>query len=396
MMQTKNLFLPDIHTTKEHKIIESGPILDYSNILRADISYDIKEKSDCFAEEIEKNFLSDFKKNGDMMVHVSSFAFIKNVIYMTYYASQNNEAEDPKYHTARLVYCPADDVENKTYIDLQAAGDTFGGKTVDAVYDTILMHKDDETIYLMWTAMLSGNYYRLYRTFNTSEKTFSEIKINKLKIDDFICDFSYSGIQTIFAEKNLGYKKMYSDIGIMQKISSRTENGEVYYYTGAYSGDHTFIIKSKDLETWEFVAQPDFVNESKWENATYVKDDKCYYFVRQKDESPYGFLTVYHLKEKIWEKPVLIEDCQSRADFIEYGNHLYLFHAPIDREHIGIVHINCNNIKDSSIVLQAKMKESCFYPFVQYGNGALYMSYTVNRHHIKLAKFDAKNYLNAL
>ena len=167
---------------------------------------------------------------------------------MTYYASQNNEAEDPKYHTARLVYCPADDVENKTYIDLQAAGDTFGGKTVDAVYDTILMHKDDETIYLMWTAMLSGNYYRLYRTFNTSEKTFSEIKINKLKIDDFICDFSYSGIQTIFAEKNLGYKKMYSDIGIMQKISSRTENGEVYYYTGAYSGDHSFIIKSKDLD----------------------------------------------------------------------------------------------------------------------------------------------------
>lgn len=38
---------------------------------------------------------------------------------------------------------------------------------------------------------------------------------------------------------------MYSDIGIMQKISSRTENGEVYYYTGAYSGDHTFIIKAR-------------------------------------------------------------------------------------------------------------------------------------------------------
>ena len=140
--------------------------------------------------------------------------------------------------------------------------------------------------------------------------------------------------------------------------------------------------------TWEYVAQPDFPNESKWENATYVLGDKCYYFVRQHDETQYGFLTVYDLVNKNWSTPVLIGDCQSRSDFIEYKGGLYLFHAPIDREHIGIVKIDTDNIAKSKIVLQAHMHTSCFYPFVQYyENGELAMSYTIARKHIRLARF---------
>ena len=38
-------------------------------------------------------------------------------------------------------------------------------------------------------------------------------------------------------ENGVGYKKMYIDIGIMQKLTSRIENGERYYYSGAYTGD---------------------------------------------------------------------------------------------------------------------------------------------------------------
>lgn len=181
----------------------------------------------------------------------------------------------------------------------------------------------------------------------------------------------------------------------MQKLSSRIENGVTYYYSGTYSGDFTCIIKSRDLITWEYVAQPDFINDSKWENATYVLGDKVFYFVRQQDGNKCGFLTAYNIESGTWDKPVEIEDCQSRSDFILYDNRLFLFHAPTDREHIGIVEIDTQNIAASRIVLQAKMHTSCFYPFIQYyADGELAMSYTVERKHIRLARFNLREYLH--
>ena len=88
-----------------------------------------------------------------------------------------------------------------------------------------------------------------------------------------------------------------------------------------------------------------------------------------------------------------IHDCQSRGDFIYYKDNLYLFHAPIDRDHIGIVRIDRENIAKSEVVLQAKMHTSCFYPFVQYyRDGELAMSYTVERKHIRLGEFTLSKY----
>ena len=89
-----------------------------------------------------------------------------------------------------------------------------------------------------------------------------------------------------------------------------------------------------------------------------------------------------------------VEDCQSRGDFIFYRGGLYLFHAPIDREHIGVLQVGTDNLTDSRVVLQAKMHTSCFYPFVQYYDGGeLAMSYTVARKHIRLARFTLGRYL---
>ena len=94
-----------------------------------------------------------------------------------------------------------------------------------------------------------------------------------------------------------------------------------------------------------------------------------------------------------WDTPVLIGDSQSRSDFILYDGQLYLFHAPIDREHLGIVHVNTEDIAKSEILLQAKMPSSCFYPFIQYDDKEqLYLSYTVARQHIRLARFTMGNY----
>ena len=400
------IFTQDIKTENTPVVIEKNDICKYAGIISSEVSEEAKEKGKKFADEIEKRFVSDFEKSEklyaagavdekDTMVHVSSFVLIGDMIYMTYYASTKVDFEDPTNQTARFVYCPLSAPDQKTFIDIQSAGDLCGGKIVECVYDTILMKKDEDTLFIMWTAKVGGNYYRMYRTYCVSQNTLSEVCVNRFKAGEVTNDFSTTGIQSALTANEISFKNMYSDIGIMQKTSVRVEDGKTYYYTGAYSGDFTCIIKSTDFITWEYVSEPDFPNKSQWENATYVIGDKCYYFVRQYDEKEnYGFLTSYDLTTKKWEEPVLIADCQSRSDFIVYKGGLYLFHAPIDREHIGIVKIDTNDLKNSEVILQAHMHTSCFYPFIQYfEDNELAMSYTVERKHIRLAKFDLKNYI---
>lgn len=392
----KTIFSPDFVTDKKEIVIEGSEILNFSRKIDAkDASSKALSKGEAFAKEIEEKFISDFENpETDKMAHVSTFALIDDIIYMTYYVNKAGAEENPRNQTARLAYCHKDDPENKVFVDIQAVGDTCYGQPVNMVYDTIFARSGENTLYILWTAKVGETYYRLYRTFDIATKTLGDIGVNRLKVGDIVNDFSSSGIVSAFTENAVGYKKMYSDIGIMQKFTTRVENGVTYYYSGAYSGDLNFIIKSADFITWEYVSQPDFINLSKWENAIYVIENKCYYFVRQQDTTNYGFLTAYDLEKGTWDTPVLIEDCQSRSDFIVYNGQLYMFHAPIDREHIGIVKIDTDDIAKSEVVLVAKMASSCFYPFIQYfENGELAMSYTVARRHIRLAGFTLSNYL---
>ena len=391
-----SIFSSDFKTEREHIIIDGAPITAPAAVISAsDASDGAIAKGEAFAQEISERFVADFEKNGiDKMAHVSTFALIDGTIYMTYYANTQSEKEDPEHQTARLVYCPENDPQDQTVIDIQSVGDICSGLRVNMVYDTIFARKNEDTLCILWTAKVGDTYYRLYRDFSISKKTLGKVGVNRFKVGEVVNDFSDSGIVSALSENGIGYKKMYSDIGIMQKFTTREENGEIYYYTGAYSGDLNMIIKSRDFVTWEYVAQPPFQNRSMWENATYVIGDKCYYFVRQQWDDKYGFLTVYDIKNDTWAAPVLIEDCQSRSDFIEYDGALYLFHAPIDREHIGLVRINTDDIANSRIAFQAKMHTSCFYPFIQYfDKNELAMSYTVNREHIRLARFTLSKYI---
>ena len=135
------------------------------------------------------------------------------------------------------------------------------------------------------------------------------------------------------------------------------------------------------------MSAPDFINNSLWENATYVLGDKVYYFVRQQ-ECNQGFLTVYDLNTGAWTTPFLVADTQSRSDFIYYRDKLYLIHAPLNRDGIGILWVDTDDIRNSKPLLVADMKESCFYPYtVVYGDEA-YVSYTVARKHIRLTKYE--------
>ena len=287
------------------------------------------------------------------MVHVSTFAITDDAVYMTYYANTGTDAEDPAYQEARFAFCPihgaaaADvtlDTDDMVILRLQKAGDTLDGRRIDRVYDTILLRREDDAdmLYLLWTASADGLYYRFYCTYTISTATLSEIRPNRFRVGDVENDFSIRGMIAALSANGIAHKPMWSDIGIMQKLSTRVENGEVWYYTGAYSGNFNCIIKSRDLVTWEYVAAPDFTNESLWENAVYVVGDKCWYFVRQ-DECMQGFLTAYDLKTGMWAVPTLIRDAQSLSDFLWLRDELYLIHAPIDRNGFGIVRINREN-----------------------------------------------------
>ena len=420
MQINKNdIFKHDITTNDEH-IVYPCVRIDKTKHTVIETIVDNSEKARLFADEINGSILGDFEKKEDKMCHVSTFCFAEDKIYVSYYANTSSDKENPNFQTARLAYAPINDMENKTIIDIMSVGDDLGSHKVLQVYDTILMQKNDEPdiIYILWTALIDDQYYRLYRIFNIKTEQLGDVKVNRFKVCDTVNDFSTSGIKNALACNGMGYKAMRSDIGIMQKLTTRTENGLTYYYTGAYSGNFNCIIKSTDLISWEYVAQPDegegaFQNDTLWENAVYVLNDKVYYFVRQwqasHDEngnplpgdnrnewgSDYAILTCYDLLKKAWEKPVLVGDSQSRSDFILFRDELYLFHAPTDRNHIGILKIDTNNIENSTILLQADMKGSCFYPFIQYDNTGekLCMSYTVDRKHIRISSFSMEKYI---
>jgi len=214
------------------------------------------------------------------------------------------------------------------------------------------------------------------------------VQVNRFKVGNVTNDFSVSGITNALALNNLPCKKMFSDIGIMQKLSSRVENGETWYSTGAYSGWLNCIIKSRDFITWEYVAQPDFINLSEWENAVYVLGDSVYYFVRQTTDCMQGFLTRYDLKTGSWDTPTLVRDAQSRSDFVYWQNRLFLMHAPADREGIGILEIDTGNLSKSRPVAVANFHSSIFYPYWDLIGDTAYISYTVSRKNIRFSKFD--------
>ena len=343
-----------------------------------------------FADEL-KAPLTDFKKDGDKMVHVSTFYIINGVIYVTYYVNTRSGAENPAEHTARFVYCNQSSMEQKTYIDLCDVGDTVLGKTVTALYDIVMFKKtdDDDVLYLAWTVALDGEYYRVYRTYTISTGTLGDIQANTFTVGSVTNNFSISGMKGAMDANDITYKNPSGDIGLMQKLSTRMEGSDTYYYIGCYCGPFNCILKSKDLINWIYVSQPTFENDSQWENAVYVLRNKVYYFCRQYAYRNVAFLATYNLETGEWSEPVWVYEAQSRYDFFMYQGSLYAIHSPKDRNHLAIMKIDTNNLVLSYDV-QVGYVPDYFYPFVQvYGND-LYVSYTASRQHIYLAKFTLR------
>ncbi len=342
-----------------------------------------------------QNYMADFKGEADSMVHVSTFHIKDNTVFMSYYANKISGGEIPRQQLSRFVLNHLGDASNKSlFFDLMGARESglpsekifFDGKKVEEIYDTILIPIDNDRIMLMWAASLDGLYTRLFQIYHISTEKFDPIGYNYFMVNNTLEVMDINGIETALTKNGVFHKPLDGDIGIMQKVSSKVENGVVYYYTGCYANNFNCIIKSKDFVTWEYVSSPDFDSLCQFENATYLKDDKIYYFCRQEKSEDFAYITFYDLENNSWHKPVFVRDAQSRYDFFEYGGELYAVHSPIDRNHLAIMKIDTEKLENSRDVMVAVVP-NYFYPFVKEYNGNLYMSFTVSRKHICLSKF---------
>ncbi|MBP3370712.1 MAG: hypothetical protein J6L85_08170, partial [Clostridia bacterium] len=178
----KKVFSEDFGTDEGLYITPGAPISNVARTITADVGKDAVARGDAFANEISERFVADFEKKEDKMAHVSTFVVVDGIVYMTYYANTKEPSEDPKNQTARLAYAPLDDMSKMVCLDIQTTGNEVGGRIVDMVYDTILMQKDADTLYVMWTARVEGNYYRFYCPFTISSKSLGEIGVNRFKV----------------------------------------------------------------------------------------------------------------------------------------------------------------------------------------------------------------------
>ena len=117
------MFAENYVTDKPEIVIPDAPVKDYDGCIRPDRDKAARALGDKCAEALKKGFIADFEKNEayaakhpgehvDLMVHVSTFAIIRGVIYMTYYANTGTEAEDPAYQEARFAFCPENDTSH--------------------------------------------------------------------------------------------------------------------------------------------------------------------------------------------------------------------------------------------------------------------------------------------
>jgi len=334
------------------------------------------------------NPLGDLTISTDLMAHCSSFKIINENIYAAFYVNKQAAVEKPTQHTAVFRRASLSNLSSITNVELCNIGDSVLGQTVNAIYDTVVLKKDDDNdnLYLLFTAMLGTDYYLLYRKYTISTDTLSDISKCKFTVNTTTNDFSISGMKQALDINSISYPAFSTDISFMQQLSMRVENGVTYYYTGIGVLDFCFIAKSSDLINWVFVSQPDFPTTSKYEPAVYVLGDVAYYLCRQDASSSYAFLTTYNLVTHVWATPINIPDCQSRSVFFVNSGALYALHAPKDRNHIAILHINTTNL-DQSADIDVGDVDNMFYPFIQDDNGQLYVTITQARKHIWLCKF---------
>ena len=338
--------------------------------------------------------LADFAKAGDKMVHVSTFYKVGDTLYMSYYANTRTNAEDPTKHTARLVYAPFDNLSQQTYIDVADIGQEYNGQTIDAIYDSLLLKtSDDSYMIYAFTAKVGGKFYMLYRRFDPKTKLLSDTHTMNFKAGVLSGTFDTVSVHDLLAQIGIDYDYEDRDISFIQKLSPRVEDGVTQYYAGIGILHMCFVVKSSDLINWTFVSAPDFKYKPEFEPSVYVKGDNVYYFCRQRGTEANAVLAKYDINNDRWSKPILVPDTQSRYDFFEDNDQLYLVHSPLDRNHISLMQIDQNVLERSYEVATAEVQD-CFYPFTQNINGQMYMSFTQSRHHIWLSEFSPVYYSN--
>lgn len=344
-----------------------------------------------FRKELNSNLLN-FYEAGDEMAHSSSFRIIDDIVYSTFYINTIRNHEDSKQLTQVLRVRNLDgtgELENYTICKI---GDTLFGEKVTQLYDTVIIDELGD-IRILFVAFFGGQWHQLFKIFNKDTKTFSEPKKMYFTYKENKEEFTTNGIKNILKAYNIYYPNFDRHANFMQKVSYRIENGEKYWYIGLGMKDFCFIAKTKDFINVEYVAQPSFEHTPQYEASVYVLGNEVFYFERQAmwETTTYSLLSKYNLISGEWAKPVKVNDCQSRSDFLYFNDILYLIHAPFNRNHISIMEINQENL-EMSYDIQTANTNNLIFPFAQIYKNKLYLSATERRKRIVLSEFSIDKY----
>ncbi|NYR09623.1 hypothetical protein [Psychrobacter sp. BI730] len=341
-----------------------------------------------FADELT-NHLTEITKPTDKFGHTPSFVFYDDVCYNALMINTRGTGETPPELTIRFSYFDLADPTAITHHDLCDIGDTVLGKTVTHNYDAAVFLLDD-TVHLLWNSRFSGESYytMLHQTFDTTTQQFSDVRVADFTVGNTTLQMTGDNINAAFAAELIDVPDFYAHIVLMTKISTRVENGQTYYYSsiGATS-TFNIIVKTLDFINWEYVSHPDFPHKAQYEPTVYVYDDYAYYYCRQQQQTPYGFLTKYDLVRGTWDEPVYIPETQSRSQFFVSNNILYLMYAPKNRQHLAVIEIDRLFLDKSHVVQVAKVNAMYAYPEVEEYKGVLYTLFSDRKKDVYISTF---------
>lgn len=290
--------------------------------------------------------ITSLMESGDVFQHDAVACFhntTTNMLYVVYVNNKTNTGDNPKYNEAYVRLTPiqctgAGVISSKLpSIDICKNGDTVEGYTIQSGCGVPNAYFVGDILHIIWCAKANNHWCLMHNTYDVSSSTLGTPNIcrmdNQLMTSEQIA--SHIGLTT-------------SEVISMNASITKLGN---YYYACACAENNWkngVILKTSNFNSWEFVAEPSFLNGIKsdaiYEGAMGTYDNKLYLALRQKKVHETVPLILAKLgSDGVVEDTVLLPSVSSRPTFFERGTtELYLGFSSDNRYTTTLLHINSN------------------------------------------------------
>jgi hypothetical protein len=323
------------------------------------------------------NYIIDLKESSAKRTQVPSLTIVNDIVYSAFVTNYNSATESPADFVLKLCVFPLSDPTDITRYTVSEAGmDIAGVGTMAEQLDSFVYYDGNGNIIIVFNGKVqNGETSIFYRIFNISSSTFTESGICEFAAGTHSDTFSPSGVNNVLTLENIDHVAPTNLPGfiITQRITTRTESGETWYYSGfGEDGRFNAIVKTKNFKKWYYVATPPFTNMALYEPIVYIDYNVAYYFCRQTPQTGYSFLTRYNIVNDCWDDPVYFPDASSRSDIIGTGNYLFLINSPTTRSYIAVYMIDKNDMTKTKCLQVANFDGGAYYTANTFYNNTMY------------------------